>query len=184
MLSPLAPALQVVLLLVAILSGAFDIRSRRIPNWLTVTGLMLGVGLNVFLYFGAGLRLAGLGFALAFTVYLLLYLLRAMGPGDVKLMAALGSIVGPGNWLVIFIFSALLGGITALVLVLFRGRLQKTLWNMGYILSEMIRLRAPYLTREELDVRSSKALRLPHGAVIAAAVLLFLACQLAVSSGG
>jgi hypothetical protein len=56
-----------------------------------------------------------------------------------------------------------------------RGRVKKTLWNVGFVLSEMKSGRAAYLANEELDVRSAKSVGLPHGVVIAAATLLFVA---------
>ena len=54
----------------------------------------------------------------------MLYALRAMGAGDVKLMAAVGSMVGWEDWFGIFIITAIVGGVAALLLVLFRGRLK------------------------------------------------------------
>ena len=55
-----------------------------------------------------------------------------------------------------------------------RGRLKTTLWNVGFIVSEMGHMRPAYLGKEELDVRSKKGLSLPHGAVIAVGAILFL----------
>ncbi len=98
-----------------------------------------------------------------------------MGAGDVKLMAAVGSLVGWQNWIAIFLLTAVLGGVAALVLVAWRGRVKKTLWNVAFILSEMKGGRPAYARNEELDVRNSKALSLPHGAVIAVATAVFLA---------
>ena len=100
-----------------------------------------------------------------------------MGAGDAKLMAASGSIVGPGNWIVLFVVTAILGGVMALVVLLFAGRIRKTFWNVGWILHEIIHLRAPYHSSEELDVRSARAMRLPHGVVIALGSIVFLAAR-------
>ena len=173
------------ILLLALVLGAavYDVRYRRIPNWLTAGGAVLGLALNAFLFqtgLGSMFGLTGLlfglkGLGLAFIVYLFLYALRAMGAGDVKLMAAVGSIVGWENWFGIFIITALIGGIMSIILVVSRGRLKKTLFNVGFILSEMKSGRPAYLKNEELDVRSKKALGLPHGAVIAVGCIFFLA---------
>ena len=170
------PAIVAALLILVIAASVFDVRSRRIPNWVSVAGALVGIGLNAFLAdspSGAWFALKGL--LLGFGVYFLLYALRAMGAGDVKLMAAVGSIVGWQNWFGIFIITAILGGLMALILVVAKGRLQKTLFNVGFILSEMKRGRPAYLEREELDVKSSKAVGLPHGAVIAVGCIFFLA---------
>ena len=63
----------------------------------------------------------------------------------------------------------------ALILVVTHGRVKKTMWNLSFIVSEMKSLRPAYLAKEELDVRSPKALGLPHGAVIAVSTVFFLA---------
>jgi prepilin peptidase CpaA len=174
---------EILLLIVVLGAAVYDVRYRRIPNWLTAGGAVLGLALNAFLFqtgLGSMFGLTGLlfglkGLGLAFIVYLFLYALRAMGAGDVKLMAAVGSIVGWENWFGIFIITALIGGIMSIILVVSRGRLKKTLFNVGFILSEMKSGRPAYLKNEELDVRSKKALGLPHGAVIAVGCIFFLA---------
>ena len=170
------PSAEVLLLAIVLCAAVYDVLYRRIPNWLTVTGVLAGIALNTFLYQGLpGLIFALKGMALAFGLYLVLYALHAMGAGDVKLMAAVGAIVGWENWFGIFLFTAVIGGIMALILVASRGRLRKTLFNVGFILSEMKSGRPAYLRNEELDVKSKKALGLPHGAVIAVGSLFFLA---------
>jgi hypothetical protein len=89
-------------------------------------------------------------------------------------MAAVGSFVGPSNWFGLFVCTAILGGIAACILLFSRGRFRQTLWNVGYIVGEMTRFRAPYLTREELDVNSAKAITLPHAVTIALGTAAFL----------
>ena len=164
------------LLILTLVAAVYDVRWRRIPNWLTLAGVLTGIGLNSFLFEGwPGLRLSFVGMAVAFGTYFLLYLLRAMGAGDVKLMAAIGATVGIKDWFGIFIVTAIIGGFAGLALVVLRGRLRKTLWNVGFILSEIKNGRPAYLANEELDVRSPRSLGLPHGAVIATGTIVFLA---------
>jgi|GraSoiStandDraft_41_1057321.scaffolds.fasta_scaffold2772291_1 prepilin peptidase CpaA len=176
-MTPLVPGVQIALLLLVIPAAIFDIRSRRIPNWLNLSGLILGFALNIFLAdrVTAGLKHSALGMLFAFAVYFVLYLIHAMGAGDVKMMAAVGSIVGPADWLGIFVITAIIGGVFALILMFSKGRARKTLWNVGYLLSEVSHFRAPYMTREELDVKSAKAARLPHGFTIAIGCVIFIA---------
>jgi len=88
-------------------------------------------------------------------------------------MAAVGAMVGWQDWFGIFLITAVLGGVMALILAATRGRIRKTLWNVGFILSEMKSGRPAYIKREELDVRSPMAMGLPHGAVIALGTLFF-----------
>jgi len=181
MFTALAPGIQVVFLTLAIGAAVFDVRYRRIPNWISVSGLVAGLLLNAFLvgrgsevFSTAGLVFSLKGFAAGFGLYFVLYALHAMGAGDVKLMAAIGALVGWRDWVGIFILTAILGGVAAIALATLRKRLGKTLWNVSFILSEMKSLRPAYLGNEELDVRSKKGLGLPHGAVIAMATLLFI----------
>src|ERR1017187_2377719 len=155
------PGVEALLLAVVLGAAVYDVRYRRIPNWLSVGGVLLGFALNSFLYQGwPGFRNSLIGFAVAFCGYLTLYALRAMGAGDVKLMAAVGAIVG---------------GIMALILVAVRKRVKSTFWNVGYIINEMKNGRPAYVGKEELDVHHPKALGLPHGAVIAVGTLFYLA---------
>jgi prepilin peptidase CpaA len=176
-------ASQIVLLLLVLTAGIYDIKYRRIPNWLVATGLLLGVILNTFLFEWTGLKASLLGIGFAFIIYFPLYLLRGMGAGDVKLMMAVGALVGPASWFAIFIVTGILGGVIAVVLLLARGRLRKTFWNVGFLLHRLMQLKAPYADNPELDVRSGQGLRLPHGAVIALGTVLFITISRFMSAG-
>ena len=168
---------ELVLLIVVIAAALYDLRYRRIPNWLTASSAGLGLALNAFLnHARAGMFKSSLiGFFAAFGIYFALYAVRAMGGGDVKLMAAVGAIVGWPNWFLLFLVTSVVGGIMGLLLVILRGRLSRTIFNVGFILNEMKSGRPAYAGKEELDVRSPKAMSLPHGAVIAIGTLFFLA---------
>lgn len=102
------------LLALLIAACAYDLRYRRIPNWLCIAGFLAGVVWNLHGSFtGAGV---------AILVYLPLWMLRAAGAGDVKLMAAAGSLLGWMGWLGVFAFSAVINGIWALGIVATKGR--------------------------------------------------------------
>jgi len=171
-------AIRIFLEVLVIIAAIWDIRTRRIPNWLTLAGVVLGVALNTFLFELNGLWFSLKGLGIAFGVYFLLYLLRAMGAGDVKLMAAVGAAAGWQNWLGILVLTSIAGAVAGLLLVAFKGRLRRTLSNLGLIISSLGRGRAPYKESPELDVGSEKAMRLPHGALIAIGTLGFLAAAL------
>jgi prepilin peptidase CpaA len=175
-LEPLPPFLRFVLAAIVIVAAYFDIRWRRIPNWLTLPSFLLAFALSAFLadFPMRGVRHAALGLLAAMIVYLPLYLLRGMGAGDVKLMAAIGALVGWRDWLAIFILSSIVGGILAIALMIGKGRVRRTFANTGHIVWEMVHLRAPHLKSAEFDVSNPRAFTLPHGAVIALGSLLFL----------
>jgi prepilin peptidase CpaA len=170
----LSGAGQVLLGILVATAAVFDIRSRRIPNWLVLSGIIVGVTWNVYTSGWSGLGRSAAGLGLGFALYFPLYLIRARGAGDVKLLAAVGAIAGPFNCVWIFLSTAILGGVIALLLLTVRGRLQKTLYNVAVIMRDLLQFRAPYKSSEELDVTSSKGLRLPHGAMMAVGTIAFI----------
>jgi prepilin peptidase CpaA len=169
-----APIVKIALLALAIAGGWVDLRTRRIPNWLNLSGLVLGIGLNTLLMRGEGLKLAAEGLGLALLIYLPLYLIRAMGAGDVKFMVAVGALVGPDNWFGVFLTTAILGGIASLCLVAARNRLEVTLANLSTIAHELIHGRLPFRKDPSLDVHDRRSLGLPHGTLIAISICIFL----------
>ncbi|MGH9625306.1 MAG: A24 family peptidase [Bryobacteraceae bacterium] len=168
-------AIVILLLALAFAAGWFDLRFRRIPNWLSLSGAVLGIGLNVLLAGRYGAAESLLGILCAFAVYVPLFLLRAMGAGDVKLMIAIGAIAGPRNWFEIFLASALLGGVVALAFAIVKRRLRQTCGNTGTILLALSHGMLPFHADPKLDVQNTESLRMPHGTVIAGGVLIFLA---------
>lgn len=117
------------LLAVAVAGGAAcaDLRWRRIPNWLTLGTAILGLGLNVALGgLPAGLAALG-GLALGLALLLPFYVLRAVGAGDVKLLAALGALLGPQALISVALYGAVVGGLMSAVILLGRGRLMLAL---------------------------------------------------------
>ena len=166
---------QILLGILVAIAAVVDIRYRRIPNWLVLAGIIVGLAWNVYSsdHWSSGLFRSLKGLGLGFILYFPLYLIRARGAGDVKLLAAVGAITGPGNCFWIFLLTAVLGGVIALILLMFRGRVRHTFFNVGWMIQDLLHLRAPYKSNEELDVTSTKGMRLPHGAMIAVGVLAF-----------
>ncbi len=150
-----------------ITAAIYDCRFRRIPNWLNLSGVIVGLGLNCYFLHLHGAARATEGMLLAAAVYLPFYLLRGMGAGDVKLMAAIGSLVGPANWFIIFLATSLAGGIAGAVVLIVKRRFKDTCCNLYFLLRDLVHLRAPYRTNPALDFRHQASLRLPHGLVIA-----------------
>ncbi|HEX4750899.1 MAG TPA: A24 family peptidase [Bryobacteraceae bacterium] len=166
--------LKCVLVALVGFAAAYDFRFRRIPNWLNLSGIVLGAGANTLLFARHGLEAALMGFGLALALYLPLYMLRAMGAGDAKLMSAVGSVVGPQNWVVIFLFTAIAGGILAVAVALSKKDLKRTFLNVAVLMNELTHFRAPAVRHESLDVKSQRSMRLPHGVSIAAGSVAFL----------
>ncbi|MES2129173.1 MAG: prepilin peptidase [Pseudomonadota bacterium] len=121
-----------------------DVRTRRIPNRLVLAGTLAALALQALLPHGAGLfgdpaGALGLlpslgGWALGLALLLPMYLLGAMGAGDVKLMAMVGAFLGPNGAMASVILTLLAGGVLALVTALFHGVLPTVLANLGTLL--------------------------------------------------
>jgi prepilin peptidase CpaA len=182
-MSSLPLTIRVILAITVLTAAIYDCRYRRIPNWLNSSGLILGFGLNIFFFQTQGALSAGEGLCFAMAVYLPLYLLRGMGAGDVKLMAAVGTLVGPANWFVIFVATALVGGAAGGVFALFKKRFSETCCNTYFLAKDLLQFRLPYRTNPQLDFRNPSSLRLPHGLLIALGCLLALACSITLRSG-
>jgi prepilin peptidase CpaA len=170
---------QILLAVIAVVATYYDIRFRRIPNWLTLPSVLVGFVASGLWPVGehsawGGLGNAALGFALAMLINFPLYLLHARGAGDVKLMAAVGALIGWRDWLAIFFISSLLGGVLAFIMMFWLGRVRQTLFNTAYIIVELVHFRAPHQLTNELDVNSPAAARLPQGAVIGLACCALL----------
>ena len=173
LLVPLPSGVEVVLLALAIAAGVSDIRTRRIPNWITVSGAALGLMLRSYYSGFAGALLSLEGAALAMSFFLLLHLAGGMGAGDVKLAAAIGALVGPRSFLFVFVFTGLLGGIAAAALAMAHHRLRPTLERTGQLFVSFSRLRWRELRRNS-RLETPGALRLPYGAIMAGGALAFL----------
>lgn len=167
-------AIAAVLAMVVMAAAAADLTTRRIPNWITGPGAIAGVALHAYYGGMRGATLSLAGAAIAFAIFLLLHLAGGMGAGDVKLAGAVGAMVGPQAFVIVFIATGLLGGIAAVALALVRGRLSQTLERTAALLANCGRLRWSEVRRTR-SLSRPDALRLPYGAVIAGGVLTFLA---------
>lgn len=156
-------------LVLAIIAAVWDVRQRRIPNWLTYPGIGLGVALRGLLFGWKGLGSAIEGCLLAGGIMFLFYAVRAMGAGDVKLMAAIGSLVGPKHSVVVLLATAICGGIMAIVYAVYRGRMWATLKNVGSVLR--FHAWAGLQAHPDLNLDNPETLRMPYGLAIAAGTL-------------
>jgi prepilin peptidase CpaA len=152
-------------------AGILDWRSRRIPNWLTIPGLLIGLAVN-FATTGIAGGLQSLeGAAAALTVLLPVVFLRGLGGGDWKLMGALGAWLGPGQVLMILLVTIFLSGLLALVQIIRAKRFLATVRNVWELLRGFFIFGLQ--PHPEINLDNPAALTLPFGA---AAALATLAC--------
>jgi prepilin peptidase CpaA len=151
-----------------------DLRTRRIPNVLTLGAaaaapVLLGVvgGWNAVVWSVAG-------WCMGLVLFLPLFLLRGMGAGDVKLLAAFGAWLGPAGAWWVAVYGGIAGGLIAIPWLLFRGALARTLGNI-WALFGYWRLAGPR-PHPELSLESPRVLRLPYALPLAlgAAATLWL----------
>jgi prepilin peptidase CpaA len=106
--------------------AAIDLWTRRVPNPLTVLLAASGVGFAAFGVSGLSVGASLLGFIVGLALMLPGHLAGATGAGDVKLFAAVGAIMGPRHIATAFLYTALAGGVMALIVALRRRRLRRT----------------------------------------------------------
>jgi prepilin peptidase CpaA len=160
--------------LLAAAAGWTDWRSRRIPNWLTMPGLLLGIAANSAAggWLGAKSSLQGAGLGLA--LLLPFVLVRSLGAGDWKLVGALGAFLGPERLLAVLFASILVAGVMAVALIVWKRRVRETLRNLWRILAAFLTLHLP---DSEFSVENPQALKVPFGVAVAVAVILYTAGQ-------
>jgi prepilin peptidase CpaA len=163
-------------MIVGLSAGLIDFRTRRIPNWLTVSGALLGI---VAMTEHSGLRgmiLSLQGMFLALICLLPLVLLRAMGAGDWKLMGAIGAILGPVMMLFVLAGAIFLSGIMAIVMVVRAGKVKETVINVFVLVQGFLSFGLRELPNITLD--NPDLMKLPFGVAAGlATVLCFLATR-------
>jgi prepilin peptidase CpaA len=157
------------LTMLLVLAASIDINQHRIPNWLVLVGLCMA-----FLYNGLcassaqenGWLLAIEGTLVGFFVLLPFHLVRAMGAGDVKLMAMVGAFLGPAGafWAVLATFVA--GGILAVAMLVWKRRVKRALGNVYHLVSTNL-LTAPAGSIDFTMSGTDSVGKLPYAVAIA-----------------
>jgi prepilin peptidase CpaA len=135
----------VVVILAAMLAVALytDLRWCRIYNKLTLPCILIGLVLNT-LYLGThGFLLSVGGIGLIFLLYITLAPAAGIGGGDVKLMMAVGSLMGAGFLINALLLTAIIGGIMSLIVMMKHRILGSTTKRMATNLYMKLILRAP-----------------------------------------
>ena len=160
--------------LLAVVAGWSDWRFRRIPNWLTVPGLLLGVAVNSVVWGWSGARTSLLGAILGLALLLPFVMVRSLGAGDWKLVGALGAFLGPQHLITVLFGAILVAGVMAAVLVIRHKRVRQTVRNLGRMLAAFFTLHLP---GPDLSLDNPEALKVPFGVAVAVAVILYSARQ-------
>ena len=159
-----------------------DIRTRRIPNRLIFFGMLLGLISNALplpsdgaaapMFAPVGLWLALGGFALGLALLMPMYAMKALGAGDVKMMAMIGAFVGPQAVFCITLLTMLAGGVLALSVALWTGNLGNVTRNTyQMLLHSWVRSAGGGLP--SIDTPPSPTGKLPYAIAIASGTVIY-----------
>lgn len=165
---------QLAPLAIAAIACFTDLKSRRIPNLLTLTGAAGAFGLFLARDGWHGLAWSVEGWAVGLAMFMPFFLLRGMGGGDLKLVAALGAWVGPFSAVWLALYAALAGGPMAVAMALSRGYAKKAFGNVWGLIGfwRLAGVRPhPGLTLETAEVGAP---RLPYALPIAVGLVVTL----------
>ena len=147
-----------------------DLRSRRIPNWLVFPFMAAGFGVQAWLHGWHGVAQSLEGFALGGVIFGVLAAMGGMGMGDVKLLAAIGAWIGPGQLMLALVITGLAGGVMALGWALIGGFAGDLLKGSGDLLLGW-RKRGT-VTPPELKLSNPLARKMPYAPAIAIGTLI------------
>jgi len=158
-------AIYVVLGVALAISVVTDLRTRKILNKITVPAILLcllarTVGGGWGTPGSLGLASGIIGMAIGFFFFLVLNLLGGMGMGDVKLAAAVGAGVGFPSILACLVFIGVVGGVEAVAVLVWQGRLLGTLGGMLRGGLQKIKIIKP-------DTSPREKTKIPYGVAIA-----------------
>jgi len=152
-------------------AGWLDWRFRRIPNWLTLPALLMGLALSAVFWRWPGLKFSLEGAGLALGVLLPFVLIRGLGAGDWKLTGALGAFLGPSRAMAVLLGTIFIAGAMSIVEVIRQGKVRETLHNVWIIF-------VAYSTFHIHDARgftldNPGLLKIPFGVAVALSMGLF-----------
>ena len=152
----------VLLIPLAVIIGYYDVKYRRIPNAFVLATLASGLAINLIFGGWRGLIASAGGCLLAFTLMFMLHIFGAMGAGDVKLFAAIGSVTGAPLVLPTFLVVILTGGLLAVISIIRAGVVVTTMHRVLQIFVGML----PGWEMPRFAVPSDRRHTIPYGVAI------------------
>ncbi|VTU19902.1 A24 family peptidase [Variovorax sp. RA8] len=162
-----------VLIALLVIAGVTDYRTYRIPNWLTFGGAAFALVYKTVIAVspGSALLMASGGLLLGFLLLLPLYMLHAMGAGDVKLMAMVGAFLGLDETFQAVLCALIAGGVGAIGFALLKGRVGRMLANTRDVLRDLVTLSLAGV-RPDARMHAGQSIgKLPYGVCISAGTI-------------
>jgi len=147
-----------------------DLRSRRIPNWLVFPLMILGLLLCSWLRGWHGFEKSIEGFGLGLLIYGILFAVGGMGMGDVKLVAAIGAWIGPGQLLIALVITGIVGGMMALCIAVWGGFLKEVMRGAVNVFLGWSKL--GLRSHPELVLSNPREHKMPYAPAIAVGTLM------------
>ncbi|MWV44402.1 prepilin peptidase [Paenibacillus sp. HJL G12] len=120
---------------IVIMAFVTDIRTMKIPNWLTLTAMLSGVLFHVITNGMHGLAFSAKGLAAGFALVLIMHMIGAVGAGDVKLFGGIGAWLGTLLTVQCLVYSVLCAGVIGILILLRRRetvqRLRKVVGSLA-----------------------------------------------------
>ncbi|MFL1467333.1 prepilin peptidase [Marinobacter sp. HN1S83] len=147
----------------------FDCSESRIPNWLIVCLAVVGIVLHTWMGHLGGLLQALAGLLVGLLCFLPFYVFGAMGAGDVKLLAAVGVLIGPAQVAFAAILTVIAGGVIALIYITVRGGLLQMIRRYRSMLMSLATMQPRYIPPAPGE---AAGLRFPYALAIACGTAL------------
>ena len=154
---------------VLIAAAANDLRFQKIPNLLTYPAMVVALVYHFVMNGLDGLLFSTAGLALGIAILIIPYLMGGMGAGDAKLMGTVGAILGARGVFIAFLFTAIIGGVYALIVVLIKRQHFK-----GFFTKQAATLKTFIFTKQFIPIQgdqNEKKPKLCYGIAIALGTL-------------
>ena len=161
-----------------LLASWIDFTERRVPNWLNLALILAGFAAQFAFVGWAGVTAGFWGMWTGFGLLIVPWMMHAMGAGDVKLMAAIGVWLGPLLTLYSFALGAVLGGVTAVIMILSARRLGSACANLAIIMDKCSSRQTLFSEFGSVKSFGSSGQLLPYGIPLTAGTLLILSAKM------
>jgi prepilin peptidase CpaA len=148
--------IYLILIAFVLIAAIYDAAIQKIPNWTSLSIVFLGLGWSIFSSEGPDVRDSGLGLLAGFLLMLPSYVIGSMGAGDVKLIAAIGSVVGVNHVLDVVLYSYMAMFVMAIFFIVVKGDLVKLLLRLRTLIYGLFAGVLAYQKPDPSDAASSR----------------------------
>ena len=171
---------NIILSLMVVSALVLDLKTNKIPNYITFPGIIMGIILYIITDGFSGLAFGALGAVAGIALLLIPFAIKGIGGGDVKLLGAIGAFKGAQFVFTTFLASAIFGGIIALIVIIWRRKIIEVL---KWCFKALYKIFAFIITKGRFKVPlgsfPAKGIKYPYGLAIALGAFLILGLEVA-----